>query len=57
VVEHHTARLVHLGIRQARYFGRTKTLFQACLRDAPAKSCDMVDVLLWWAPTAKVGVK
>ena len=26
VVEHRLARLVQLGIRQARYFGRTKTL-------------------------------
>ena len=31
VVEHRIARLVQLGIRQARYFGRTKTLFQLCL--------------------------
>jgi hypothetical protein len=28
VSEHRLARLVQLGIRQARYFGRTKTLFQ-----------------------------
>ena len=28
VVEHRVARLVQLGIRQARYFGRRKTLFQ-----------------------------
>jgi hypothetical protein len=28
VVEHRIARLVQLGIRQARYFGRHKTLFQ-----------------------------
>lgn len=28
VVEHRLARLVQLGIRQARYIGRTKTLFQ-----------------------------
>ena len=28
VVEHRLARLVQLGLRQARYFGRTKTLFQ-----------------------------
>ena len=28
VVEHRLARLVQLGMRQARYFGRTKTLFQ-----------------------------
>ena len=27
VVEHRLARLVQLGVRQARYFGRTKTLF------------------------------
>ena len=27
-VEHRLARLVQLGVRQARYFGRTKTLFQ-----------------------------
>jgi hypothetical protein len=36
VVEHRIARLVHLGIRQARYFGRTKTLFQVCLAAAVA---------------------
>jgi len=28
VAEHRLARLVQLGIRQARYFGRVKTLFQ-----------------------------
>ena len=28
VVEHRLARLVQLGLRQARYFGRAKTLFQ-----------------------------
>ena len=28
VVEHRLARLVQLGIRQARYFGRSKTKFQ-----------------------------
>ena len=28
VVKHRLARLVQLGVRQARYFGRTKTLFQ-----------------------------
>ena len=31
VVEHRIARLAQLGIRQARYVGRTKTLFQVCL--------------------------
>jgi hypothetical protein len=36
VVEHRIARLVQLGIRQARYFGRTKTMFQLCLAAAVA---------------------
>ena len=36
VVEHRIARLVQLGIRQARYFARTKTLFQVCLAAAVA---------------------
>jgi hypothetical protein len=36
VVEHRIARLVQLGIRQARYIGRTKTLFQFCLAAAVA---------------------
>jgi hypothetical protein len=36
VVEHRIARLVQLGIRQARYFGRTKTVFQLCLVAAVA---------------------
>ena len=31
VVEHRLARLVQLGIRQARYFGRAKTRFQSYL--------------------------
>lgn len=31
VVEHRIARLVQLGVRQARYFGRRKTLFQLLL--------------------------
>ena len=31
VVEHRLARLVQLGIRQARYFGRSKTKFQLYL--------------------------
>ena len=31
VVEHRLARLVQLGIRQARYFGRIKTRFQLYL--------------------------
>ncbi len=31
VVEHRVARLVQLGVRQSRYFGRAKTLFQLLL--------------------------
>ncbi|HLZ20682.1 MAG TPA: IS1182 family transposase [Ktedonobacterales bacterium] len=31
VVEHRLARLIQLGVRQARYFGRHKTLFQALM--------------------------
>jgi len=36
VVEHRIARLAHLGMRQARYVGRTKTVFQVCLAAAVA---------------------
>ena len=36
VVEHRIARLVQLGLRQARYFGRAKTLFQLLLAAAVA---------------------
>jgi hypothetical protein len=36
VAEHRIARLAQLGIRQARYVGRTKTLFQLCLAAAVA---------------------
>jgi len=36
VVEHRLARLVQLGIRQARYAGRTKTLFQLLMAAAVA---------------------
>jgi hypothetical protein len=35
-VEHRVARLVQLGIRQARYMGRTKTLFQLLMAAAIA---------------------
>ena len=34
--EHRLARIVQLGVRQARYFGRTKTLFQALMAAAVA---------------------
>jgi len=36
VVEHRNARLMSLGLRQARYFGRAKTLFQLALAVAVA---------------------
>ena len=36
VVEHRLARLVQLGVRQARYFGRTKTLFQLLMASTVA---------------------
>jgi transposase len=36
VVEHRIARLVQLGIRQARYFGRSKTRFQLLVAAAVA---------------------
>ncbi len=36
VVEHRIARLVQLGVRQARYFGRKKTIFQLLLAAATA---------------------
>ena len=35
-IEHRIARLVQLGLRQARYFGRTKTPFQLCMTAAVA---------------------
>jgi hypothetical protein len=35
-VEHRLARLVQLGLRQARYVGRTKTLFQLLMAAAVA---------------------
>jgi hypothetical protein len=36
VVEHRIARLIQLGIRKARYFGRRKTLFQVLMAAAVA---------------------
>ena len=36
VVKYRLARLVQLGVRQARYFGRTKTLFQLLMAAAVA---------------------
>ena len=37
VVEHRLTRLVHLGIRQSRYFGRIKTRFQLYLATVAAR--------------------
>jgi hypothetical protein len=36
VSEHRLARMVQLGVRKSRYFGRTKTLFQALMAAAVA---------------------
>ncbi len=36
MVEHRVARLAQLGVRQARYFGRHKTLFQVLMLAAVA---------------------
>ena len=43
MVEHRIARLVQLGIRQARYVGRTKTLFQLLLAAAVANLTLLAD--------------
>ena len=45
VVEHRLARLVQLGIRQSRYFGRAKTRFQLYLA-ATAANLTLVGLLL-----------
>ena len=37
MVEHRLARLVQPGLRKARYFGRTKTLFQLLMAATVAK--------------------
>ncbi len=39
VIEHRLARLLQLGIRQARYFGRSKTAFQLAMAAAVANLC------------------
>ena len=36
VVEHRIARLVQIGLRKARYFGKAKTLFQLAMTAAVA---------------------
>ena len=47
-VEHRLARLVQLGIRQARYFGRAKTKWQLLLAAAVA---NLVLVAAWESTT------
>ncbi len=42
VVEHGIARLVRLGIRQSRYFGKTKTRFQVIMAAVVANMCLVV---------------
>ena len=44
VVEHRLARLVQLGIRQARYFGRAKTRFQLYLAATVANLTLVADI-------------
>ena len=53
VVEHRLARLVQLGIRQARYFGRVKTRFQLYLAATVANldtggGQSRIDGRYWW---------
>ncbi len=47
VVEHRLARLVQLGIRQSRYFGRIKTRFQLCLATTVANLTLVAGKLGW----------
>ena len=56
VVEHRIARLVQLGIRQARSFGRTKTLFQLCLAAAVANLTLLATASHALSPTDSVAV-
>jgi hypothetical protein len=70
VVEHRIARLVQLGIRQSRFFGREKTLFQLLMatavanltliagHDAAARSSLLISALsgLVWASLAARGL-
>ena len=52
VVEHRIARLVQLGIRQARYVGRTKTVFQLCLAAAVANLTLLATTSTAWSTPA-----
>ena len=51
-VEHRLARLVHLGLRQARYFGHAKTKFQLFLAATVANQTLMAGKL---GPSGKPG--
>ena len=51
VVEHRLARLVQLGIRQARYFGRVKTKFQLYLAATVANLTLVAKFQLYLAAT------
>ena len=51
MVEHRIARLVQLGIRQARYFGRRKTLFQVLLAATVANLTLVASQAAHGAPT------
>ena len=46
VAEHRIARLVQLGIRQARYFGKAKTAFQVAMAAAVANLSLVLGVLM-----------
>ena len=49
VAEHRLARLVQLGIRQSRYFGRTKTRFQLYLAATVANLTLVAGKIGCWA--------
>ncbi len=51
VIEHRIARLVHLGIRKSRFFGKTKTLFQLLMAASVANL-----TLVWGKPAGQIGV-
>jgi hypothetical protein len=50
VVEHRIARLVHLGIRKARYFGSKKVLFQLAMAAAVANLTRFAASTVLFAP-------
>ena len=54
-VEHRLARLVQLGIRQARYVGRTKTLFQVLMAAAVANLTLLARMSLAPSPAPATG--